>query len=62
VLHRPTVVPVPAAALSLVLGRGLARSLLLASQRALPARLTAAGYEFRHPEVAEALAAVLTLG
>ena len=60
VLHRPTVVPVPAAALEVVLGRRLARSLPLASQRALPARLEAGGYVFRHPEVEEALGALLT--
>ncbi len=59
VLRRPAVVPVPAAALELVLGRGLARSLPLASQRALPARLQAGGFRFHHPDVEEALRALL---
>ena len=55
VLPRPTLVPVPAFALRLVLGRELAAALPLASQRVLPARLAAAGYEFRHPRLDDAL-------
>ena len=57
-LHRPTVVPVPAFGPRLVLGREMADELLFVSQRAVPAALTAAGYEFAHPEVATALQAM----
>ncbi len=52
-LHRPSVLPAPAAALRLVLGE--MAGALLASQRALPRRLLAAGYTFRFPDLAEAL-------
>ena len=58
-LHRPTVVPVPAFGPRLVLGREMADELLFVSQRAVPAALTAAGYEFAHPDVATALRAML---
>lgn len=59
VLHRPAVLPVPRPALALVLGSQLTGEMVLASQRAVPARLEASGYRFRHPEVGAALAAVL---
>ena len=58
-LHRPTLLPVPPAALRLVLGSGRTESLLLASQRVHPAVLTDAGYPFRRPDLDEALAAAL---
>ncbi|MGH9288700.1 MAG: TIGR01777 family oxidoreductase [Acidimicrobiales bacterium] len=58
-LHRPTVVPVPAFGPRLVLGREMADELLFVSQRAVPAALTAAGYDFAHRDVATALRAVL---
>jgi uncharacterized protein len=48
---------VPAPALRLALGEASVE--LLASSRVIPKRLTQAGYEFRHPAVAEALAAEL---
>lgn len=57
-LRRPAVLAAPAAALRLALGE-LADETLLASQRVLPRRLEAAGYPFRHPDVAAALAHVL---
>ncbi len=47
-LHRPAIMPVPAPALRLVLGE-LADTVLLASQRAVPALLTGAGFRWRHP-------------
>ncbi len=59
VLRRPALVPVPAFALDLVLGEGLARSLVLASQRVVPGRLLEADYEFRHPDLEGALRDVL---
>ena len=58
-LHRPAVLAVPAPALRLVLGRGLADEVVLASQRVLPAALEASGFAFRHPSLPAALAAVL---
>ena len=58
-LHRPAVVPVPPAALALVLGRELTTEMLVASQRAVPAKLEASGFRFRHPEAAAAMEALL---
>lgn len=57
-LRRPAVLPVPRLALSTVLGREMAAS-LLSSQRALPTRLEADGFTFRHATVEEGLAAAL---
>lgn len=61
-LHRPAVVPVPAFGPRLLLGRELADGLVFLSQRIRPAVLTKAGYEFRHPDLDAALAAVLARG
>lgn len=58
VLRRPAVLPVPAVALKLAFG-DMARETLLASQKAVPKRLQADGYGFRHPTIGEALAAAL---
>ncbi|MEV5752948.1 TIGR01777 family oxidoreductase [Actinoallomurus sp. NPDC052308] len=58
-LHRPTVFAAPPFALRLALG-GLADEGVLVSQRILPARLTAAGFGFRHPDLSSALAALLS--
>jgi uncharacterized protein (TIGR01777 family) len=55
VLHRPGVVPTPAFGPALLLGREGARELALASQRVVPARLSALGHRFRHPEIEGAL-------
>lgn len=57
-LRRPAILPVPAFALELLFGQ-MARETLLASQRALPARLTAAGFPFRDPGLSAALRALL---
>jgi len=54
-LHRPSLLPVPAPLLRLAVGE-LADAALLRSQRALPRRLLAAGYRFRFPDLARALA------
>jgi len=59
VLGRPAILPAPAWALRLLLGRGMADSLLLASARLVPARLTAAGFRFGFPTLAPALRHVL---
>ena len=53
-LHRPARIPVPAFALRLAFGE-MADATILASQRALPQRLEAAGFRWRHPELAPAL-------
>jgi len=58
VLHRPAIVPVPPFALRLALGE-MAEALLLASQRAVPARLLAMQYPFRFATLEGALQAAL---
>lgn len=57
-LRRPAVLPVPAWALRLAVGRPMADEALLASTRALPARLQRTAFEFRHPEIEAALRAI----
>ena len=59
VLHRPTLLPAPRAGLALVMGREMADVMLLAGQRAVPARLQAAGFEFAHPQLEGALRSML---
>ena len=54
-LHRPALLRVPAPVLRLVMGK-LADELLLASQRLEPAVLSEAGYEWKHPSLAQAAA------
>jgi hypothetical protein len=58
-LGRPTMLRVPRFALEAALGSEMARETVLVSQRVRPARLEATGFEFRHPELAGALAAAL---
>ena len=55
-LGRPTVLPMPAAALKLMFGE--MSELLLVSDRMLPKRLLDAGYKFRYPDLDGALAAI----
>ncbi len=59
VLRRPTIIPAPAPLLGLLFGRQATDELLMASQRAVPTRLLAAGYEFRLPELEPALRAAI---
>lgn len=54
VLSRPTLFPMPKFAARLALGE-MADDLLLASARVLPERLEQTGYEFRFPQLEEAL-------
>ena len=56
-VHRPAIFPVPAFALRLLFGE--MSQILLASQRALPQAAERAGFRFRYPELAPALADVL---
>lgn len=58
VLHRPTVLPMPAVVARLALGE-MADELLLASTPVLPAALTRAGFQFQQPKLQEALHAQL---
>jgi uncharacterized protein (TIGR01777 family) len=58
-LGRPTIFPMPAFAARLVFGE-MADALLLSGQRVVPAKLAAAGYEFRHPKLEGALRALLS--
>jgi len=57
-LHRPAFFRAPAFALRLAFGQ-MADETLLASARVLPARLTAAAFQFTHPTVDRALACAL---
>jgi uncharacterized protein (TIGR01777 family) len=57
VLHRPAVLPVPAFALRALYGE--MASVVTTGQRAVPARATDRGFEFRHGVVDEALAAAV---
>jgi uncharacterized protein len=56
-LHRPTPFPVPAFALTLVLGAGA--TLLCDGGRVLPRAALASGFSFAHPTLASALAAIV---
>jgi uncharacterized protein (TIGR01777 family) len=57
-LKRPAVVPAPAPALRLAFGQ-MADEALLSSARVVPAKLLHAGFGFAHPQIEQALAAVL---
>ncbi|HEU4370298.1 MAG TPA: TIGR01777 family oxidoreductase [Methylomirabilota bacterium] len=61
VLRRPTVLPVPAFALRLLLGE-MADEMLLASTRVRPSRLLESAYRFRHPRLEAALRHLLGKG
>ena len=54
-LHRPAVLPAPAFALRIGLGR-MADEALLASTRAVPRKLLDAGFQFAHASIEDALA------
>ncbi|MBN6111056.1 TIGR01777 family oxidoreductase [Xanthomonas bonasiae] len=60
VLHRPALLPAPAAALRLAFGE--MADLLLGSQRVLPTRAQQEGYVFRYPELGGALREVIGQG
>ena len=57
-LHRPARFAVPAAVIRTLAG-SMGEEMLLFSQRLIPAKLEAAGYQFRHRTLDEALAAAL---
>ena len=58
VLHRPAIFPVPAFAVKLIFGE-MGEELFLGSQRVEPAKLAATGYQFKHPELRNALKDIL---
>ncbi len=58
VLHRPTLLPLPAFAVKLLLGE-MGETLLLDSANVIPTKLEAAGYKFVHPDLSGALQAAL---
>lgn len=57
-LQRPALFPMPSLAVRLVFGK-MGEELFLASQRVEPAKLTASGYQFKHPELRKALLEIL---
>lgn len=57
-LNRPAVLAVPELAIRTVLG-AMGEEMLLYGQRVVPAKLQAAGYQFRHNAVGDALAAAI---
>ena len=58
-LHRPTFLPTPMLPLKVKFGGELVQSLLLSGQRAQPAKLQAAGYEFTFSLLDHALRALV---
>jgi uncharacterized protein (TIGR01777 family) len=60
-LHRPAVLPVPGFAVDAMVGRELGE-VLRGGQRVVPRRALDLGFEFRHPEVGEALEDLLSDG
>jgi len=55
VLRRPAIFPLPLFVPTLVFGKEMTAETLAAGARVFPAKLTAAGYNFRHPELEGAL-------
>jgi uncharacterized protein (TIGR01777 family) len=58
VLRRPTVLPMPAPLVKLLLGE-MGRTFLLEGARVVPKKLTDCGYQFAHPSLEQALRAEL---
>lgn len=54
VLYRPTFIPLPEFAVSMIFGE-MGDALLLASTKVIPKRLEDAGFEFKHPNLKEAI-------
>jgi uncharacterized protein (TIGR01777 family) len=59
VLRKPSFFPLPSVVVTLTLGE-MGQEALLTSTRAHPVKLQQAGYPFKHPEIEEALRAVLS--
>jgi uncharacterized protein (TIGR01777 family) len=58
VLHRPTILPMPAFAVKVLFGE-MGKTLLLEGARVIPRKLEAAGLQFQHPTLEAALRAEL---
>lgn len=58
-LHRPALLPAPAMALQLALGKQMANETLLADLAIAPGKLESLGYPFRFPRISSALAFML---
>jgi uncharacterized protein (TIGR01777 family) len=58
VLHRPTILPMPAFAARLLFGK-MADALLLSSARVHPVKLLESGYQFKHADLKSALEEIL---
>ena len=56
-MHRPAFMPAPGFALRLLLGE-MADALLLSGQNAVPAKATREGFQFRYPDLDDALRAI----
>ena len=56
-LHRPSLLPVPGFALGLLYGE--MAEIVTTGARVMPAKALVLGYQFRHPELAEALGSAL---
>ncbi len=57
ILHRPSFMPAPGFMIKLILGEF--GSVLLEGQRVIPRRLLDAGFKFKHPDIEEALKAII---
>jgi uncharacterized protein len=57
-LHRPAIIPLPAAAVEVGLGE-MGRETMLVSQRMVPRKLAEGGFEWEVPRVEDALRRVL---
>jgi uncharacterized protein len=58
VMRRPTFFPLPSVAVTLMLGE-MGQEALLTSERVEPSKLKQAGFQFKHPEIEQALRAIL---
>ena len=58
ILKKPCWLPIPALALRLAFGK-MADEILMADQQVVPARLSEAGFNFAHPNIAEAMEYIL---
>jgi uncharacterized protein len=57
-MNRPTILPLPAFAVSALFGE-MGEEMLLGGVRATPSKLTASGFKFKHPTIQEALKSAL---
>lgn len=60
ILDKPALIPVPATMAYLAYGREMADQVLLASARVLPEKLSAAGFQFKYPQLETALRHILS--